>query len=124
MPYKKHKRILFFVIDSSPTNLYSIFNKVFALNHESAHGHFLRGNLRARQGKSQEAQKELKKSLKIDPNHQDALFRLGWLYGHSGKAYAGRPLFEKLKEIDPLTPGWTLISGAIEFFDGRELCPN
>jgi hypothetical protein len=33
--------------------------------------------------------------------------------------YAGRPLFDKLKEIDPLTPGWVLISGAIEFFDGN-----
>ncbi|MCK5368339.1 MAG: tetratricopeptide repeat protein, partial [Cyclobacteriaceae bacterium] len=93
--------------------------KVFTLNHESSHGHALKGNLNLRQGNIQNGIKEFRRALEIDPNEQISLFRLGWIYALSGKENGAKSLFNKLLEIDPLTPINHLILGALEVVEGR-----
>jgi non-specific serine/threonine protein kinase len=93
--------------------------KVFALNPASAYGHFLRGMIRRKKGATQEAVREFKLSLTIDPNHPDSMAWLSWVYAHSGKVVAARPLISRLLEIDPLTPINYFWAGAVELMDGK-----
>jgi TolB-like protein len=93
--------------------------KVFSLNPHSPHGHFLKGSLNWRRGRIQEGALEYKRALSIDPYHLDSVFRLAWLYAHSGKSFAARPLARRQLEIDPLTPASYFIVGAVELLDGH-----
>jgi serine/threonine protein kinase len=93
--------------------------KAFSLNPHSPHGHFLKGFLSWRRGRIQEGALEYKRALSIDPYHLDSLFRLAWLYGHSGKSFAARPLITRHLEIDPLTPASYIIAGAVELLAGH-----
>jgi non-specific serine/threonine protein kinase len=55
--------------------------KVFALNLESPYGHYLRGMIQRKRRNPQQAVREFKRSLAIDPNYSDPLMWLGWVYG-------------------------------------------
>jgi serine/threonine-protein kinase len=94
-------------------------NKVFEINPKSPQGHYLRGFIFWKQGKVQEAVRELKQSLLFDPNNLDGLLYLAWIYGFSGKASAARPHLKRLLEIDPLTPINHLVKGLDEQFEGK-----
>ncbi|MCX6567053.1 MAG: hypothetical protein NTW38_11650 [Candidatus Aminicenantes bacterium] len=93
--------------------------KVFALNPESSYGHFLRGMIRRKKGETQEAVREFRRSLTIDPNQPDSLAWLSWVYAHSGKVFAARPLISRLLEIDPLNPMNYFWAGLPELMDGK-----
>jgi len=93
--------------------------KVFAHNPESSRGHFLRGMIHRKKGETQEAVREFRLSLTIDPNHPDSMAWLSWVYAHSGKIVAARPLISRLLEIDPLNPMNYFWAGALELMDGK-----
>ena len=44
---------------------------------------------------------------------------LSWVYAHSGKIVAARPLISRLLEIDPLNPMNYFWAGALELMDGK-----
>ncbi len=93
--------------------------KVFSLNPESSYGHYLSGMIHRKKGDTQEAVREFKQSLAVDPNHPDSILWLSWVYAHSGKVFAARPLMERLLEIDPLNPLNYFFSGLVELMDGK-----
>jgi tetratricopeptide (TPR) repeat protein len=93
--------------------------KIFALNPESSYGHFLRGMILRRRGNAQDAVKEFKHALAINPNNPEFMLWLAWVYIHSGRGYAARPLVNKLFEIDPLTPFSHYGAGVLELINGR-----
>lgn len=93
--------------------------KVFALNPESSYGHYLRGMIHRRRGNAQEAVKEFKQSLAIDPSNPDAMGFLAHVYGHSGKGSAAKPIVSKLAEIDPLSPFTYCWEGEVDWMEGR-----
>lgn len=93
--------------------------KVFALNPKSPYGHYLRGMINRKKGDTQEAIREFKKSLAIDPNNPDSLVWISWVYEHSGKASAAKPLIGKLLEIDLLNPMNYFWAGLLEMMDGK-----
>jgi TolB-like protein/lipoprotein NlpI len=93
--------------------------KVFSLNPESAYGHYLRGMIQRKKRNPQQAVKEFKKSLAINPNHPDPLLWLSWVYGHSGKISEARHLVGRLLKIDPLNQLTYFMSGAVEVCDGK-----
>ena len=93
--------------------------KVFSLNPESAYGHYLRGMIQRKKRNPQQAVKEFKRSLAIDPNHPDPLMWLGWVYCHSGRISEARHLVGRLLKIDPLNLLTYFLSGAVEVFDGK-----
>jgi tetratricopeptide (TPR) repeat protein len=55
----------------------------------------------------------------MNPNTPDSMMWLGWVYSHSGKPIAARPLINRLLEIDPLTPFNHLSSAAVSFMEGQ-----
>ena len=93
--------------------------KVFSLNPRSSYGHYLSGMSRRKKGDTQEAVRELKQSLAMDPNHPDSILWLSWVYAHSGKVFRARTLIERLLNIDPLNPLSYFISGLVEVMDGK-----
>jgi tetratricopeptide (TPR) repeat protein len=72
-----------------------------------------------KKGETQEAVREFRLSLTIDPNHPDSMAWLSWVYAHSGKIVAARPLISRLLEIDPLNPMNYFWAGALELMDGK-----
>jgi TolB-like protein len=93
--------------------------KVFSLNPESSHGYFLRGRVHLMHAEIQEAARDFKKAVGLDPNNVNALLRLAWVYAHVGHTVAARPLIRRGLEIDPLTPVNHMIAGGVEWMDGR-----
>jgi non-specific serine/threonine protein kinase len=93
--------------------------KIFALNPDSAHGHYLRAMINRKRGNTQEAVREFKKSLALDPANPDSMMWLGWVYSHSGKTGAARPLVKRLLEIDPLTPVNHFFAAAVPIMEGQ-----
>jgi tetratricopeptide (TPR) repeat protein len=75
--------------------------------------------VKRKKGDPQEAVREFKKSLNIDPNNTDSLSWGSWVYAHSGKISAARPFIGKLLEIDMLNPVNYLFAGLLEVMDGN-----
>ena len=70
----------------------------------SASGFRLRGWIQYSRGLVQDAVRNLKAALDIDPNDADTLLLLCNCYLISGKVSATRPLIGHLLMLDPLTP--------------------
>lgn len=94
-------------------------NKIFELNPNSPHGHFLSGLVQYQRRNIQKAVKHLKHTIAMDPQNPDALFWLVYFYATSGKNSEAKPLAEKLIEIDPLTPLNHLMPGWLAELEGR-----
>ena len=93
--------------------------KVFALAPASAAGLQLRGWIAYSRGRIQEAVRDLKGALEIDPNSADTLALLSNCYLISGKVDAARPLIARLLAVDPLTPLNRCMPGFADIMDGR-----
>jgi TolB-like protein/predicted Zn-dependent protease len=93
--------------------------KVFTLNPRSPLGHYLRGMINRKKSNTLEAVREFKQSIAIDSNNPDSLAWLSWVYSHSGKASAARPLIDRLLEIDLLNPMVYFFAGLLEVMDGK-----
>ena len=92
--------------------------KAFALNAESTRGYFLKGFIEVWRGKIQDAVREFKLALSIDPNDSEILNMLAYEYAISGKGFAAGPLFKKALEIDPLNPLIYGFSAAASAYEG------
>jgi serine/threonine protein kinase len=93
--------------------------KVFAVNPDSSYGHLLKGCIHTRRGNAQEAVRECKRALVLDPSNTIASMSLAWIYAHSGKALNAREMINEVLEIDPLTPLNYMTAGAIEMLEGK-----
>ena len=91
--------------------------EIFALNPDSARGHFLNGLIIRNRGNPQEAVKEFKKAIEVYPKDPNYLLWLSWVYGHSGQCDAARPLSDRFLEIDPLSP--VAHMGIVDLFEGK-----
>lgn len=94
-------------------------NRTFSLNQDSSLGYSIMGQIHWKRGDIQEAVRDLKKALTIDPNSPEALYWLAWIYMFSGKEIVAKPLLKKLIEIDPLTPANYLMLGICDLFIGK-----
>jgi TolB-like protein len=93
--------------------------KVFVLAPESASGFQLRGYIHYSRGRIQEAVRDLKAALEIDPNSADTLLLLSNCYLISGKVSIARPLIDRLLAVDPLTPLSHCLPGYADAMDGN-----
>jgi non-specific serine/threonine protein kinase len=91
--------------------------KVVALEPRSAAGFRLRGWIQYARGQIQDAVRNLKVALELDPNDADTMLLLCNCYLISGKVPAARPLIGRLQTLDPLTPLTRCLPG---FADGSE----
>ncbi|HET7746923.1 MAG TPA: tetratricopeptide repeat protein [Vicinamibacteria bacterium] len=92
--------------------------RVAALDPRSAAGLQLRGWIHYSTGRIQDAVRDLKAALAIEPGSPDAMALLCNCYLISGKVTAARPLIERLLSIDPLTPLTRCLPGFADLMEG------
>jgi TolB-like protein/thioredoxin-like negative regulator of GroEL len=78
--------------------------RIFALDERSAAGLQLRGWIAYARGRIQEAVRDLKAALELEPDNADTLLLLCNCYLVSGRVASARPLLARLLRVDPLTP--------------------
>lgn len=116
-------------IDGDPSRLEKVeacAHRILELQPGSAHGHRLLGLAGVVQGKTQEAVRQLKRSLEIAPDDPDSMAWLCALCALSGKGQAVTAMAKRLVEIDPLTPTYHFIPGFVALLSGdfdRALAP-
>ena len=93
--------------------------RIFALEPGSAAGLQLRGWIDYARGRVQEAVRDLKAALEIDPDNADTLGLLANCYLISGRVSAARPLIAHLLAVDPLTPLNRCMPGFADILEGR-----
>ncbi len=94
-------------------------HKIFKLNPDSHHGHYLLGLIERREGKIQESVRHQKQVLDHDPDNTESLFWLVFNYAQAGQSSAARPLLRHLLAIDPLTPINHSLPGYLYELGGR-----
>ena len=93
--------------------------KLVALDDHSASGWQLRGWIAYSRGNIQDAVRDLKIVLDLDPNNSDTLLLLCNCYFISGRVAAARPLLARLLAVDPLTPITRCMPGFAEIMEGN-----
>ena len=77
--------------------------KIFLLEPDSPYGHKLLGMIQMRLGKAKEAARQLKKALVSNPNDDEALGHLIYIYMQAGQISEVIKTKEKLCQIDPVS---------------------
>lgn len=93
--------------------------QVFALDPDSIAGLRLRAWLHYSHGRIQQAVRDLKAVLEVEPGDPDTLGLLCNCYLISGQLSVARPIIDRLLEIDPLTPLSRCLPGWAEALQGN-----
>jgi serine/threonine protein kinase/tetratricopeptide (TPR) repeat protein len=92
--------------------------KVFELDRNSPHGFILSGAIHIHWGNMQEAVRDFKHAMALDPYNAD-VFQLARVYASCGQISAATALVKKLLEIDPLNPIIYSLPGYLEVLQGN-----
>ena len=93
--------------------------KIFEHDSTSSAGLQLRGWISYSRANIQDAVRDLRLALDLEPNNADTLLLLSNCYLISGRVAAARPLIERLVAIDPLTPVTRCMPGWADLADGN-----
>jgi TolB-like protein len=93
-------------------------DKIFAIEPDSIHGHFLRGTLEMTGGNINRCIYDMKRVIERDPNHADALFWICLVLGMIGKSSLAKPYYERLMKVDPLNIVVKSLLHMMTIFDG------
>lgn len=93
--------------------------KLFSLQDHSASGWQLRGWIAYSRGHIQDAVRDLKVAVELEPNNADSLLLLCNCYLISGRTAAARPLLTRLLAVDPLTPITQCMPGFADIMEGH-----
>jgi serine/threonine protein kinase/Tfp pilus assembly protein PilF len=93
--------------------------KIFSLNPDSPHGHFLKGAIHVHRGEMQDAVRALRRALSSDPNNADAMLQLARVYASSGQIAAASRVVKKLLAIDPLNTITYSLPGYLDILEGN-----
>jgi eukaryotic-like serine/threonine-protein kinase len=96
-----------------------IAERVFALDPDSARGHWLMAFVAFHRGDLHAALRSGERALALRPDDPDALLLLGYVYAHAGLNRSARELFERAQRIDPLTPLTQCMPGFVSVMEGR-----
>jgi TolB-like protein/thioredoxin-like negative regulator of GroEL len=93
--------------------------RIVALDERSAQGLRLRGWIAYARGGIQDAVRDLKAALELEPNNADTLLLLCNCYLVSGRVASARPLLARLLKVDPLTPLSHCMPAFADILQGR-----
>jgi tetratricopeptide (TPR) repeat protein len=93
--------------------------KSLELDPNSPKPYSILGPIKYKEGRLQEAVRQLKKALQIDPNDEEALQWIVYMYGDAGKTEIAYPLSARLRRIEPLYPGSYWGYGWLRTMDGK-----
>jgi non-specific serine/threonine protein kinase len=94
--------------------------KSLKLDPRSSLSHHLLGRIERYRGTAVSAVRHFEQALRIDPNDNESLLWLGWMYSlFLGKPAAAKPITARLIEVDPLTPLRHVLLTWIDWMEGR-----
>jgi tetratricopeptide (TPR) repeat protein len=92
--------------------------RLTALAPAAAEARQLRGWIAYSRGRIQDAVRDLKAAMQVEPHNPDTLALLANCYLLSGRPAAARPLIEQLIAVDPLTPLTRCMPGYASLIEG------
>ena len=96
----------------------SYAHKIVEIDPNSPKACSLLGPIKYKEGNVQEAVRQLKKALVLDPSDYEALGWIVYMYGDAGKTDIAYPLSSKLRKVEPLNPNSQWGYGWLRTVDG------
>jgi serine/threonine protein kinase/tetratricopeptide (TPR) repeat protein len=93
--------------------------QVFALNPDSARGHFLEAWVSFGRGEMPGALRAAARAHELAPDDPDTLLLHGYISAHAGRNAEARALLRRAAELDPLTPLTQAVQGFVPIMEGR-----
>jgi serine/threonine protein kinase/tetratricopeptide (TPR) repeat protein len=96
-----------------------LVERVFALNPDSARGHFLEAWVSFARGEIVGALRAAARAHELAPDDPDTLLLFGYLAAHVGRNDEAHELLARAAELDPLTPLTRAVQGFVPIMEGR-----